>query len=215
MASNYGDNFRLMTDLDFSGYTNPIITRTMTGKIDGNNHTIKNMKTNTSDGIAFYVMQGTLSNITFENIVKTNYATCSGLIGYLQSSGTMDNVHVKNVKIKLGQYSGGLAGLARYSSNIRNSSVSNLSLTDTTNVTAMRVGGLVGQTENSNIMNSFAQNINLDVTSSSQLYAVGGIVGYNSYGIISQVYSTGYINSNYPNTGGIAGINYGLHSIIG
>lgn len=209
MASNSGDNFRLMTDLDFSSYTNAIITRTITGKIDGNNHTIKNMKTNTSDGIAFYVMQGTLSNITFENIVKTNYATCSGLIGYLQSSGTMDNVHVKNVKIKLGQYSGGLAGLARYSSNIRNSSVSNLSLTDTINVTAMRVGGLVGQTENSNIMNSFAQNINLDVTSSSQLYAVGGIVGYNSYGIISQVYSTGYINSNYPNTGGIAGINYG------
>lgn len=209
MAKNSSENFSLQKDLDFKDYNNPIINTTITGKIEGNNHTISNMKVTTNEGIAFRAFQGRLSNLYFENLTKTNYATTSGLIGYLQSSATMDNVHVKNITLKLGFYTGGLTGLSRYSSNIKNSSVTNLNIIDTTDIDGMRVGGLVGQTESSNILNSYAQDLNLDLTNSSQLYAVGGIVGYNSYGIIENAYSTGNINISYPNVGGIAGVNYG------
>lgn len=95
MAKNSSENFSLQKDLDFKDYNNPIINTTITGKIEGNNHTISNMKVTTDEGIAFRVFQGRLSNLYFENLTKTNYATTSGLIGYLQSSATMDNVHVK------------------------------------------------------------------------------------------------------------------------
>ena len=97
MAKNSSENFSLQKDLDFKDYNNPIINTTITGKIEGNNHTISNMKVTTNEGIAFRVFQGRLSNLYFENLTKTNYATTSGLIGYLQSSATMDNVHVKNI----------------------------------------------------------------------------------------------------------------------
>lgn len=209
MKNYSGDNFILMKDLDFSGYTNPIITTTMTGKINGNNHTIRNMTVSTSEGIAFRVFQGRLSNITFEDIKKTNASDEVGLIGYLQSSATVDNVHVKNITVMLGYYTGGIAGLSRYSSNIQNSSVTNFKIIDRTNVNGMRVGGMVGQMEQSNIMNSYVQDLHFDLTDSSQLYAVGGLVGYNSYGVIDSVYTTGEINTTYPNAGGIVGLNYG------
>ena len=73
----------------------------------------------------------------------------------------------------------------------------------------MRVGGMVGQMEQSNIMNSYVQDLHFDLTKSSQFYAVGGLVGYNSYGVIDSVYTTGEINTTYPNAGGIVGLNYG------
>lgn len=209
MKNYSGDNFILMKDLDFSGYTNPIITTTMTGKINGNNHTIRNMTVSTSEGIAFRVFQGRLSNLTFEDIKKTNASDEVGLIGYLQSSATVDNVHVKNITVMLGYYTGGIAGLSRYSSNIQNSSVTNFKIIDRTNVNGMRVGGMVGQMEQSNIMNSYVQDLHFDLTKSSQFYAVGGLVGYNSYGVIDSVYTTGEINTTYPNAGGIVGLNYG------
>ena len=209
MKNYAGDNFILMKDLDFSDYTNPIITTTMTGKINGNNHTIRNMNVNTSEGIAFRVFQGYLSNLYFEDIKKTNYSDEVGIIGYLQSSATVDNVHVKNITAMLGYYTGGIAGLSRYSSNIRNSSVTNFKIIDRLNVNGMRVGGMVGQMEQSNIMNSYVQDLHFDLTNSSQFYAVGGLVGYNSYGVIDSVYTTGEINTTYPNAGGIVGFNYG------
>ena len=209
MKNYSGDNFILMKDLDFSGYTNPIITTTMTGKINGNNHTIRNMTVSTSEGIAFRVFQGRLSNLTFEDIKKTNASDEVGLIGYLQSSATVDNVHIKNITVMLGYYTGGIAGLSRYSSNIQNSSVTNFKIIDRTNVNGMRVGGMVGQMEQSNIMNSYVQDLHFDLTKSSQFYAVGGLVGYNSYGVIDSVYTTGEINTTYPNAGGIVGLSYG------
>ena len=203
------ENFVLNADLDFSNYINPVITTTVTGKINGNNHTIKNVTNNTNDGILFRVFQGTLSNLYLENLTKTNYATTSGVIGYLQSSATVDNVHIKNITLKLGNYTGAIAGLSRYSSNIKNSSVTNFSVTDSVDINEMRLGGIVGQSEQSNIINSYAAAINFNLLNSSQFYAVGGLVGYNSYGIITTAYTTGNINTNYPNTGGLVGINYG------
>ena len=209
MKNYSNDNFLLMKDLDFSGYTNPVITTTMSGKINGNNHTIRNMIVNTSEGIAFRELQGQLSNLYFEDIKKTNYSGEAGLIGYLQNSAIVDNVHIKNITLMLGYYTGGIAGISRNSSNIQNSSVTNLNIIDRTNLNGMRVGGMVGQMEQSNIMNSYVQDLHFDLTNSSQLYAVGGLVGYNSYGVINSAYTTGEINTTYPNTGGIVGFNYG------
>ena len=209
MKNDSNDNFKLMKDLDFTGFTNPIITTTMTGKIDGNNHTIRNMIVNTSEGIAFRVLQGSLSNLYFEDVKKTNNSDESGLIGYLQSSATVRNVHVKNITLMLGYYTGGIAALSRYSSNIQNSSVTNLKIINRANVNGMRVGGLVGQMEQSNIMNSYVQDLHFDLANSSQFYAVGGLVGYNNYGVIDSAYTTGEINTTYPNAGGIVGLNYG------
>ena len=65
MAKNSSENFSLQKDLDFKDYNNPIITTTITGKIEGNNHTISNMKVATNEGIAFRVFQGRLSNLYF------------------------------------------------------------------------------------------------------------------------------------------------------
>ena len=83
------ENYMLMTDLDFINEGSTIrITNTYTGKLNGNQHTIKNIVLDSK--FLFSNMNGTLEKLYVENL---KYA---GLIDN-SSGGIMNEIHLKDV----------------------------------------------------------------------------------------------------------------------
>lgn len=77
MNNSTTENYRLMQDLDFRNNQNKIcIGNTLTGKIDGNNHTISNIQ-NTH---VFYNIKGSLKNLNISNVSMSKTATSLGII---------------------------------------------------------------------------------------------------------------------------------------
>lgn len=209
------ENYKLMTDLDFNNLGSEIlITNQYTGKIDGNNHTIKNIKIpeNITYGL-FKNLNGEVKNLNIENYTQES-GTYMGLIYETSSNAKVDNVHMKNVYLNVNSDTvrvGALIGVARQAI-VQNSSVADVTIEKNIVNTDTAIGGIVGWSEHSIIQYSYAQNVNIKSEKSYIDNGIGGIVGREagSGGTIQYCYSTGKIYTDAQFVGGIYGYTSGV-----
>ena len=125
-----------MNDLDFTGATG-IVWGTFTGKIDGNNKTIRNIEIarSTYTGI-ISALNGEIKNLYIEDYkYESNNANYNGIFGTMNRYGKLLNVHIKNVEIIVDETRtsasetriGGIVGSCSYG-RITNSSISNVKI---------------------------------------------------------------------------------------
>ena len=216
IKNGLNQNYSLMNDLDMYGYTTDIYIGNFTGKLEGNNHTIKNIVI-TKAGVngLFSQMNGTLQNIIFENFNHTVTGSYGGIVGYSNQYGRYNNVHVKNAIITTAEtktsdtfMGGALVGNAT-SSRIENCSSTDAVITSNVAINNVGVGGIVGYADAIIITNSFVQNANLVVSNSISVYGVGGLIGRITSGnaLVSGCYATGNLLSNNTYNGGLVGYN--------
>ena len=166
-------NYRLMTDIDFSGRTN-INTNVTMARFEavGGVKTLKNINlefTNDEETGLIQDITTNISNIKFENIeIQSNNS--SNNIGIIStSSAEMDNLEFNNITINSkSDYSGCIAKMSQAGGN-------NIKLTNV-NVTGNGyVGGLIGYYDapKYTISDIMADNININATGNY----VGGILG--------------------------------------
>lgn len=231
-------NYRLVADIDFaSADFAPYITGTFQGYLDGmyngQIHTLKNI--NGTESLIKGFSKGTIKNLYIDGFTINSSAQKIGFIenAEVTENIVIDNIHIKDMEIT-SSYSGGtpcigaIAGYINSGSSsladnikVQNCSVQGINIDFTnTNVTSIRVGGLIGHLYiyggvDAYVSNSMVQNLimNANVTSNS---GVGGIVGYKGHDsdervkpgtphvYIENCYSTGKINT-YNYAGGILG----------
>lgn len=207
-------NFLLTSDLDFSGYSNFYIS-TFNGVLDGDNHTISNVNvtSNSMSGL-FGTLNGSIRNLNFKDIYKSSKTTYHGVVGYATSTASLDNVHVSNMTIEIAENMntdqmriGALVGQFTQGS-MSYCSATDITITSVSEASNISIGGLVGRTNSAFINNSFAQNVDIDVTNAISAYGIGGFLGYEETangGSVDHCYSTGTVNANTANTGGLIG----------
>ena len=187
-----------------------IISKTFTGKLEGNSHKISNIRMG-NDGGLFKDLRGEINNLNVENYTNEkakNYRV--GLVEYLKG-GTINNVHVNKANIKIDlAYKGAIncAGLVAYAETgtIKNSSINNLNIETNAEVTSTAIGGIIANSKGSSISNCFTQDINFKINKTINSLGIGGICGYDSTSNnITNCYSTGNIEADTSNIGGILG----------
>ena len=187
-----------------------IISETFTGKLEGNSHKISNIRMG-NDGGLFKDLRGEINNLNVENYTNEkakNYRV--GLVEYLKG-GTINNVHVNKATIKIDlTYKGAIncAGLVAYAETgtIKNSSINNLNIETNAEVTSTAIGGIIANSKGSSISNCFTQDINFKINKTINSLGIGGICGYDSTSNnITNCYSTGNIEADTSNIGGIIG----------
>ena len=207
------ENYMLMNDLDFINQNDNLrIYNTFTGKLEGNNFTLRNINVNS---YVFQTVQGTIKNLNIQNITITKATVAN--IGLISST---NNAHIINVNIQdeklaldtgnnMTVYAGGLIGYMT-SSNIENTSINDIQINANDINSTFSIGGLVGSVQTSNtIQNSFVQNIDVTETASLNITGIGGIAGSTdtatTYKNITNCYVIGNINTTKGNVGGIVG----------
>ena len=80
---------------------NIIITNTFSGKLNGNNHVIRNIQVPDNYKAVFYNLSGSICNLTIENYSQNiiNGNNTFGFISNGNSTSIIDNVHIKNANI--------------------------------------------------------------------------------------------------------------------
>ncbi|NLA87048.1 MAG: InlB B-repeat-containing protein [Clostridiales bacterium] len=218
---NLDKHYILVNDIDLSGYESwnrigtPDESSAFRGSLDGNWHTISNLKINETDnyflGLFGYICKpAVIKNLrlTNVNVVASSISDVGGLVGGVRNDlGTGDNVIIENCYID-GAVSnteeegikgtGGLVGsLYSYSSpgpTIRNC-WSEVAVTG-----VYTVGGLVGSVYNASVENSYST----DIVSAPDY--MGGLVGdLTGVSNVSNCYATGDVQSDGANTGGLIG----------
>ena len=193
-------NYRLMTDIDFSGRTN-INTNVTMARLEavGGVKTLKNINlefTNDEETGLIQDITTNISNIKFENIeIQSNNS--SNNIGIIStSSAEMDNLEFNNITINSkSDYSGCIAKMSQAGGN-------NIKLTNV-NVTGNGyVGGLIGYYDapKYTISDIMADNININATGNY----VGGILGQGRDD--SQIANATIENSNISGNTYVGGI---------
>lgn len=205
------ENYILTKNLDFSNITD-ISIYSFSGKINGNNHTIKNIKLN--NNVLFTgSFSGTLENLYVENYTSTNNTNnYGGLINIVDSQSLINNVHLKNIVVE--SSTDRIGGLTGWSSNatITNCSINGLKVNSKVESTKkVRLGGLIGNAGSTIIENTFVTNFDFKIDGS--LYSIGGLIGYSQSSNIKNVYTIGNIDVNTQNVGGLIGINEGSNII--
>ena len=211
MKNSTTENYMLMNDLDFINENENQLARiTLTGKINGNNHIIKNVK-----GVdnVFYVIQGEVKNLILENIELSCISTTRiGFIGTL-NGGTIDGIQIRNMKIILENhdnyienvYSGALFANEQNGGIVKNCTINNLTIdSDKKNVGTLYIGGIGGCATKVQIYNCAVTDLNIDVEKSKIIQETAGLVGYFN-GNIQDTYVEGKITSQTGYIGGIAG----------
>ena len=170
-TSSY-QNYRLMSDIDFSGKTN-IKNNILVNRLetDGSVYTLKNinLEYTTSYNGLIKGITNTLENINFENITINNTTTDSNYMGVIVNlnANIIQNINVKNIQINAkGQYIG-------FISNAEGETIKNINLENITLTGSNYVGALGGRTSVKYIENIYGTGINIEATGSN----VGGIVG--------------------------------------
>ena len=171
-TSSY-QNYRLMSDIDFSGKTN-IKNNILVNRLetDGSVYTLKNinLEYTTSYNGLIKGLRNSLENVNFENITIKNTTSDSDNIGVIVNSNasTIRNINIKNLTINAsGNYIG-------FISNAEGENIADINIDTVSLNGAYYVGSLVGKIGVKNIDNIYGTNINIKATGSN----VGGIVGY-------------------------------------
>ena len=150
------NNFAKSTWLGI-GKLNDYLNNPFTGVFDGNNHIIKNWRTNTSDtyiGLFRNTLNATIKNLGLVNVnIQNGISVIGGLIGNATNTnihncfvtGSIFSLKTNNITFANTANLGGLVGIAN------NSKISNC-FTNVNIGAANNVGGLVGQ------LNSFSPN---------------------------------------------------------
>ena len=207
------ENYILMNDLDFTNQGDNIrITKAYTGKFEGNNFKLKNIKV--TSGL-FSSVTGKIQNIEIENITITKGG--SENIGIITNTNNANiaNITVQNENILLNEgnnmtvYAGGLIGYM-LSTNIQNVSVTDLSVNVDDSNSSFAIGGLIGYVGDYNVIkNSFVQDININENASFRVLGIGGIIGTiaqtDQYKSIENCYVVGNIKTTRGNIGGLIG----------
>lgn len=213
-------------------------TAAFTGKLDGKDHTIHNLKVKPNDyvltGLFGYANGATFENLRFFSADVSGTANTGILAGYM-NGGTVDDVRMTSSNVTVvgdDGYSGaagGFVGSARnsgfYNSYFNYGSVTGTdyvgglvgiatgsnfenTYTNTTTFGGSNVGGLVGS------INPYGSNISTISTSNTFGFVtgtdlVGGLVGSSSKTNIANTYSLASVNGNTKRTGGLVGASYG------
>lgn len=212
------ENYRLINDLDFLNCGKEIIiTEQYKGKIDGNGHTIKNIRIpqDAKDYGLIYKLDGEIKNLNVENYFKENPTNSQylGFISLAYSNAVVDNVHLKNERFSSSIVNGSnmTGGLIASGSDliIRNCSVTGITINLIGDLNNARAGGLVGYGSNVRIDNCFVQDLDINTKGALIYYGIGGLIGRDSGGIVKYCYTTGNIKTDAENTGGIYGFTTG------
>ncbi len=213
----------LGANIDLTGFKfTPIGNETpFTGNIDGTGYTISNLNLDSeeSDNIGLFSNNnGTISNITLNDITVKGKSNVGGLVGY--NSGIVTSCTVSGNVTGLGDNVGGLIGYV-YAENKDITLSGNGAEGKVVGIN--QVGGLIGYSQiyatangiyNLYIQKSYAT---VDVEGTSN---VGGLIGYqiahilkhndattaNNY--ILQTYATGNVKATGDNVGGLVGYMY-------
>ncbi len=207
------ENYILNKDLDFINQSeNVIITSVFKGKLDGNNHVIKNVTVPENRSGVFSDIYGSIKNLTIENYnqkIKGNN-TIYGFIGTGNYGAILENVHIKNAIITKENEFGLILGILIGNGNevkVKNCSVTDSKINFIEFIEDITVGSIVGKCSNSSIENTFVQNVEININNALNINGIGGIVGKIDTGKIENCYSTGSIHANKGYIGGIAGDN--------
>ena len=199
------ENYMLVNDIDFTNQGENIkITQTVTGKIEGNNFSLKNLHL---QEYLFNWFIGDIQNLDIENLIITGSALRTGIINYVEGAN-INNVHIKNAVIS---GTGAIAGLVVNSSNstIKDCSIVNLTVNAQNEYSEFKIGGFVSTLTSGVIQNSFIQNLEINETNSLNIAGIGGIAGsgveVGRFKLIENCYVIGNINSTGGNVGGIVG----------
>ena len=216
--------YKIVNDINLSEYSKwePIGTSTLrfTGSLDGDGHTISNMKINAENttnlgeniGLFGYAAGGTIKNLTLEN-----YSITGGSGKYVGGLiGTSDGVNISKVytkgTIKLlstketFNHIGGLTGRSILSTQIAPNISQCYTEGDIITPNATAVGGITGTlsgystTYKHNLSNSYTS-VNINAKS-----YVGGLIGTaSSYTNITNSYAVGQVNGSDSAIGGLVG----------
>lgn len=220
--------YKLTQSINLNGYTWTSI-QSFSGAINGNHHTLYNMKVLvTTDGGDYGFVKylyGTIQNLNFSDVkIQTSNLSSADIVMYIGavagccgSSGKVLNCDVSGSStydVRLFKaYLGGIVGFNNgyvYDSDNSGSQM---------NVSGY-AGGIVGYNQG-NVEYSYASNVTINYYWNTANGRVGGIVGYNAEtGTISRCYSSGMFNwdstSNnrdiLPSLGLVVGHNQGVYS---
>ena len=182
--------YQLDADIDFaSASVTPI--NIFKGVIDGNGHTLKNATIGgdtASHQAFFYLLNGTVKNLNFDNIiVNAGVASSAAVIaaGESSSSCAIENCHVANSTVTTADDGGNAAGLVARCNHsgviISGCSVSNSTIT----AGKENVGGIVGYLGKGTVDNVLSSDNT--ITGESR---VGGVVGTHSNASLLNAIST-------------------------
>lgn len=202
-VSGYVDKYlELASDIDFGNtYVTPAGKSSLLsfkGTLDGKNHTLKNAKI--GDGTKshqafFYLLNGTVKNLKFDNITVTggnaNSTASSAAVltaGQSTVAFTIENCHITNSSVISGPEQGTAGG--------------------------SYAGGFVGRTNNASVAIRNCSISNSTITASNE--NAGGIVGLLGAGIIDDARSSGNTikTENKGVAGGVVGFLTGSATII-
>lgn len=197
---------------------------TYSAKFDGNQRTIDFGNNNIKRGYFFYGYTGELSNLQVKNMKLSSSEYYIGFIR-VTNLAKIDNVDLTDLDILADRRGINhtntvyLGSLTAYStgSEFDRISVNNATISkDSQNglLYNFNVGGIVGYFAGSNINNSYSYNLDFNATYDTLIgyQTMGGIVGNaiesSSQPHINNCYSTGRIDTELPNVGGIVGTVY-------
>lgn len=218
-AKNYASAYyKLEADIDFKNEVIDSI-HVFKGVLDGDNHTLKNVKI--GDGSAshqafFYLLNGTVKNLKFDNITvtggnATGAASSAAVItaGNSSAAFTIENCHVSNSTIisgpqegeNGGSYAAGLVGRCnKADAIIRNCSVTN----STIKSTWANAGGVVGYVGNGLVDGILSSNNT--VTAENSSLAGGVVAGMGGGTLINIVSKNNVCSVKTTSCGGVVGV---------
>ena len=199
------ENYILMEDLDFKNEGNKIIiSNTLTGKIDGNNHTIKNIIINNA-AYLINVLKGELKNLNILNCQIT-YKGSTSLIYSVE--GKIKNCNIQTMKLNSSNSTNETlqgAFTSKLTGNMENCTATDIEIINN-NTYSIHIGGLAGFIAKSEIKNCFVTGLKVNIEKGNVYVGIGGIVGYESdVSKITNCIAEGSINADGDNIGGIAG----------
>ena len=198
-----GKTVKLAADLDLSGEENwtPIGNlvaypgQSFDGVFDGNGHTIKNVTVvdqtpkHAVAGLFGSVVNGTIKNLTVENVNLTSSHYAGGIVAYTSNGPTIENCHViggtiTSVPEKLGdEYDngdkvGGIFGYATAGSTINNCTVDGLTIKAYRDMGGI-VGFSVGNVTNNTVKNTTIIQSDVNAYKDYEITTYDYIVGRN------------------------------------
>ncbi len=211
--SSWGDSFILTADIDASptsswnngaGFS-PIGTSStaFSGTFNGDNFVISNLVINRPNqdylGLFGYLSNGTLNNISLENIDITGNQQIGGLVGYLAGTSNISSCHVTG-SVSAVYRLGGVIGYDYMSGNgiIEESSFNGALVASGGN---SGVGGFIGEKSG----NSIIQKCSAEGTITAAGRNCGGFVGWLDEGQVNESYSNVNITNNTSSNGRIGG----------
>ena len=238
-GNNECENVRIMADIDFDGVVADkiIVTGTFTAKIDGNNHTLKNidlqagLKTTSTYAVRNLFSaspsidySGVVSDLYIENYKaggtyttkNKTYVARYGSV-FRTVKGTINGVHLKDAQITSFDYEGGIVAYVDVGAEIINCTVKNIDIVyqepDNQNIDAS-IGGVAGYVTNARITHCLATGVTITAEEMKSSNGIGGVVGYSTNTAIDTIYAEGDIDTRGTKAGGVIGEYYSTSASV-